>query len=92
MMGKATLWTTLLSEPFTDLAESKTLCMHGNSMLENREISRASGVLKSEWLGKVCDHNPGMYVLEKSDIIIVPKKGPNKADRFDQRRRFWREG
>ena len=28
-------------EPLTDLARSKNLCMHGNSMRENREIPRS---------------------------------------------------
>lgn len=28
---------------------------------------------------KVCDHNPGVYAAEKSDINIVPKKVPNKG-------------
>ena len=92
MVGKAISGTTLFSEPFTDLAESKTLCMYGNSMLENREISRVSSVLKSERLGKVCDHNPNMYALEKSDTVIVPKKEPNKAGLSHQQRRFWRKG
>ncbi len=31
LMGKATLLTALYSESFTDPAESKTLCMRGNS-------------------------------------------------------------
>ena len=33
----------------------------------------------SERSGKVCGRNPGMYAVEKSDIGVVPKKGPNKV-------------
>ncbi len=57
--------------------------MRGRFMLENREISIASGMENdmSERLGKVCDHNPNMYAIEKSDTNIVPEKGLNNAGR-----------
>lgn len=45
LMGKATSGTALFSESFKDPAESKTLCMYGNSMIENREISWVSDEL-----------------------------------------------
>ena len=47
-------------------------------MLENREISEVSGYNKSELLGKVCGHNPSENAFEKSDIVVVPEKEPNK--------------
>jgi hypothetical protein len=34
---------------------------------------------------------PDVYVVEKSDIGVVPKKGPNKVEVLKQRR-LWREG
>ena len=48
-------------------------------MLENREISFVSDRSNrlADRSGKVCGHNPDMYANEKSDIVIVPKKGPN---------------
>lgn len=35
--------------------------------------------IKTDWLGKVCDHNPDIYAVEESDTGIVPKKTSNKA-------------
>ena len=73
---------TLHGESYTGSPESKTLCMCGRSMLENREISEVSGNFSKspERLGKVCGHNPNMYATEKSDTVVVPEKGPNKVD------------
>ncbi len=48
-------------------------------MLENREISIASGGFLPERSGKACGRKPDMYAMEKSDIGVVPKKGPNNA-------------
>ena len=62
---------TLGSEPSTDPAESKTLCMRGHSMLENREISIVSGYFFPERSGKACGHKPDVYAVEKSDIGAV---------------------
>ena len=47
-------------------------------MLENREISEVSDSNKSELLEKVCGHNPNENASEKSDIVVVPEKEPNK--------------
>jgi len=60
--------------------ESKTLCMRGNSMHENREIP----VAPSAWWpggrsGKACGRNPDVYAAGKSDIGVVPVNVPNNA-------------
>jgi hypothetical protein len=61
-------------------------------MLENREISEISvRQYLADRTGKVCGLNPAMYVSEKSDIGVVPKKVPNKTG-FTQLRRCWRKG
>jgi hypothetical protein len=80
---------TLASESSPGPAESETLCMRGHSMLENREISIASGRYLPERSGKACGHKPDVNAMEKSDIGVVPKKEPNNAQ---WRRRLWREG
>lgn len=36
----------------------------------------------SERSGRACGHKPDMYVMEKSDIGVVPKKEPNKVEVF----------
>jgi hypothetical protein len=50
-------------------------------MFENREISMASG---REGTGRADGEGlwskPGMHAMEKSDIGIVPKKGPNNVE------------
>ncbi len=73
-MRKAISGAALASAPHSDLAQPETLCMYGNSMLENREISEVSNEFSTilERLGKVCGHNPNVYTSEKSDIAIVP--------------------
>jgi hypothetical protein len=49
-------------------------------MLENREISEISVRQQlTDRLGKACGRNPDVYVSEKSDIGVVPKKVPNKT-------------
>ena len=53
--------------------------MRGHSMLENREISIASGRFLPERSGKACGHKPDVNAKEKSDIGVVPKKEPNNA-------------
>lgn len=64
-------------------AESKTLCMRGRSLHENREIPAASGVsARTPWpdrTGKACGRTPAMHVAGKSDIGIVPVNAGNKA-------------
>jgi hypothetical protein len=78
--GKATRCTAQISQRYTGPAESKNLCMRGYSMFENREISTAAVNKEVQTVrsGKVCGRNPGMYAVEKSDIVIVPEKVPNK--------------
>ena len=65
--------------PF-DAAESKTLCMRGNSLRENRETPRTSltpaGEERSE---KAFGRTADMHVLGESDGFIVPAKRANKA-------------
>ena len=79
--GRQHCETALNSEPSAGPAESATLCMRGNSMIENREFSMASDrlVRLSERSGKACGHKPDMYAVEKSDIGVVPEKEPNKV-------------
>ena len=47
-------------------------------MLENREVSKVSRGKPLERLGKVCGHTPNANASEKSDIVVVPEKEPNK--------------
>lgn len=67
-----------LCEPCSSPAESKTLCMRGNSSHGNREIPSAptaDGAMgRSE---KVNSHNSDMHADGKSDDPIVPKRPPN---------------
>ena len=87
--GRQHCEAALESESPAGPAESETLCMRGHSMLENREISIASGRFLPERSGKACGHKPDVNAKEKSDIGVVPKKEPNNAQ---WRRRLWREG
>ena len=63
-----------------DAAESKTLCMRGNSLRENRETPRTSltpaGEERSE---KAFGRTADMHVLGESDGFVVPAKRANKA-------------
>lgn len=73
-------------------ARSETLNMRGNSMRENREISRSPGrVERSGRAGKGGCPKPAMHGREKSDDFVVPTKHENKvgsstADRAEGRR------
>ena len=87
--GRQYCEAALDSESPAGPAESETLCMRGHSMLENREISIASGRFLPERSGKACGHKPDVNAKEKSDIGVVPKREPNNAQ---WRRRLWREG
>ncbi len=66
-----------------DPAESKTLCMRGRSMHENREIPVApAGRLRKPSAGrsgKASGHNPDAYAVGKSDTSIVPRNAGNNA-------------
>ncbi|MGE5299442.1 MAG: hypothetical protein ACM3MB_00570 [Acidobacteriota bacterium] len=66
-------------ECVTDPARSKTPCMHGNSMRENREsLQSSSEDGAGERAGKNKVHNPAMDGCRKSDSPIAPAKQPNK--------------
>src|SRR5271165_6281145 len=61
-----------------DAAESKTLCMRGNSLHGNRETLETPappGAGRSEKVRRTAD----MYVSRESDGPIVPEKRANKA-------------
>jgi len=61
-------------------AESKTLCMRGNSRRENREIPPVSpSVGDRERSEKTSGRTSDMYADGKSDDPIVPTKGTNKV-------------
>jgi RNA-directed DNA polymerase len=66
----------------TDPTQSKTLCMRGNSLHENREIPQAPAPdggagrpVKAE------GRTTGVNACGKSDDRVVPEKRPNKGDR-----------
>lgn len=62
-------------------ARSETLDMRGNSMRENREISRSPDrVKRSGRSGKGGGPKPEMHDREKSDDFVVPTKHENKVD------------
>ena len=66
-------------EPLHDAAESKTLCMRGNSLRGNRETLEnpsPSGEGRSE---KANCRTADMHVSRESDGPIVPRKRANKA-------------
>jgi hypothetical protein len=62
-----------------DAAESKTLCMRGNSLHGNREtleIPSPQGEGRSE---KAYCRTSDMHISRESDGLVVPKKRANKA-------------
>ena len=68
----------VLREPWEDPAQSKTLCMRGNSLYGNREIP--SVPIKDGLVGrseKAASRTSDMHADGKSDGPIVPKKPPN---------------
>src|SRR5262249_14415910 len=69
-------------EPATDPAQSKTLCMRGNSSHGNREVPLApAGDGAAGRPEKAHCRTTGMYAGGKSDGRIVPEKPPNKGMR-----------
>jgi len=64
-------------------AESKTPCMHGCSMSENREIPSVSVPLprkaRPDRSGKACGRTPDVHAGGKSDTSVVPRNAGNKA-------------
>ena len=68
-------------EPSVDPAQSKTLCMRGNSSRGNREIPPTPGEDGASGRPeKVVDRTSGTYEGGKSDGCIVPEKSPNALD------------
>ena len=68
-----------IGKPNVDPAQSKTLCMRGNSLHWNREIPQvpiADGAAGRPV--KVEDRTTGMHACGKSDGCVVPEKPPNK--------------
>ena len=65
---------------YADPTRSETLCMSGSHLHGSSEISSVSSAGSLNGAGKVNDRNPAIYVDEKSDTPIVPKKLPNKGD------------
>jgi len=64
-----------------DPAQSKTLCMRGNSLHGTREVPRVpDNDGRSGRPGKAACRTPGTYARGKSDSCIVPKKLPNKGE------------
>jgi RNA-directed DNA polymerase len=67
-------------KPCPDPARSETLCMPGSLSYGSSEISSVSSANGLDGTGKVVDHNPVIYVDEKSDTPIVPQKLSNNGD------------
>ena len=90
LQGKATSVSPLVREVAQDAAESKNLCMCGNSMRENRETPT---VPRSDDLGRLAkgDRNADMHAAGESDDPIVPAKRANN-DGPHRPRSPWRKG
>ena len=68
-----------IGESSPDPAQSKTLCMRGNSSHGKREIPRVPTGQTAGRPEKVYDRTSGMYARGKSDDRVVPEKPPNKG-------------
>lgn len=68
-------------EPCCDPARSKTLGMPGSCLHGSWEISSVPDGAVSGGAGKG-NRNPAIYVDEKSDASVVPKKPPNKGQAY----------
>ena len=66
-------------ESSPDPAQSKTLCMRGNSSHGKREIPRVPAGQTVGRLEKVYDRTAGMHAPGKSDDRVVPEKPSNKG-------------
>src|SRR4051812_19967986 len=65
-------------EPLADPARSKTLCMRGVFMRENREVQRSPvPVIGGGTLGESQGRKPEMHDRRKSDGSVLPAKLPN---------------
>ena len=63
-----------------DPARSKTLCTLGSLLHGSWEISSVPEPAGSGGTGKAKSRNPVVYVDEKSDTPVVPKKPSNKGE------------
>ncbi len=78
---KATPRGATSSQCLSDPAQSKTLCMRGNSLHGTWEIPRVPETDGGSGRpGKANRRTPGTYARGKSDSCIVPKKLPNKGE------------
>jgi RNA-directed DNA polymerase len=68
-----------IGKPSSDPAQSKTLCMRGNSRHGKREIPRAPTGPTAGRPEKVHDRTSGMHAPGKSDDRVVPEKPPNNG-------------
>jgi hypothetical protein len=68
-----------IGETPPDPAQSKTLCMRGNSSHGKREIPRVPTGQTAGRPEKVHDRTAGMHAPGKSDDRVVPEKPPNKG-------------
>jgi hypothetical protein len=81
--GKAILRAALLaSRSRTSRSQRPCACLETLCSRTGRSQKFSTVEKQTERLGKVCGHTPNMHVFEKSDIVIVPKKKPNKAELF----------
>ena len=80
MREKATTTCRYQASAVSDTAESKNLCMRGNSKRENREILSVSAVnLRAERSENVSDGKADMNARRKSDGSVVPAKPANNG-------------
>jgi RNA-directed DNA polymerase len=69
----------VIGKPFSDPAQSETLCTRGNSSHGKREIPRVPAGNAAGRPEKVHDRTSGMHAPGKSDDRVVPEKPPNKG-------------
>ena len=71
----------VMGEPSSDPAQSKTLCMRGNSPHGKREIPQAPTERVSRGRPeKAKGRTSGVHAWGKSDDRVVPEKPPNKGE------------
>ena len=70
-----------IGKPPSDPAQSKTLCMRGNSSHGKREIPQVPTEFYSMGRpGKANGRTSGVHAWGKSDDCVVPEKPPNKGE------------
>jgi hypothetical protein len=80
LCGEGNMRDDVTREPPLDAAESKTLCMHENSLRENREAPSTSLPMAAGTGRRSHKRTSDVYVPGESDSSIVPAKRANKAD------------